>query len=222
MWETIFTNKGLGLACAGVIALESILTPLIVKYVPCQQTVSEQITIDEGIDTEIDWKAYMQQVKMFREGGITHYDQIEGDTGPLVLVLQSLVKKLTEIFQISSSSCILLYSIIPPNKRWYGYRTSTIHIHWYLSSDANLDFGYLLQDRSCKNYQYTYLNLTFNRYLHTYYLYWHYLNAYIVSTYSDYSMTGLECVYSTLLCQLLFIEDIFYPLYFSVWQLESK
>ena len=40
----------------------------------------------------------MQQVKMFREGGITHYDQIEGDTGPLVLVLQSLVKKLTEIF----------------------------------------------------------------------------------------------------------------------------
>lgn len=35
MWETIFTNRGLGLACAGVIALESILTPLIVKYVPC-------------------------------------------------------------------------------------------------------------------------------------------------------------------------------------------
>ncbi|TIB67796.1 hypothetical protein E3Q23_02792 [Wallemia mellicola] len=69
MWETIFTNRGLGLACAGVIALESILTPLIVKYVPY---------------TEIDWKAYMQQVKMFREGSITHYDQIEGDTGPLV------------------------------------------------------------------------------------------------------------------------------------------
>lgn len=69
--DTLFTTKGLPLACAGVLALEAILTPLIVRYVPY---------------TEIDWKAYMQQVKMFKDGSVTQYDQIEGETGPLVLV----------------------------------------------------------------------------------------------------------------------------------------
>ena len=40
-------------------------------------------------DTEIDWKAYMQEVEGFING--THdYTKLHGDTGPLVWVLNSL------------------------------------------------------------------------------------------------------------------------------------
>lgn len=67
--DILFTKKGLLLASVGVIALEVLLTHYIIQFVPY---------------TEIDWKAYMQQAKMFKEGKITQYDQIEGDTGPLV------------------------------------------------------------------------------------------------------------------------------------------
>ena len=37
------------------------------------------------IDTEIDWKAYMQEVEGFLNG-TTDYYQLKGDTGPLVYV----------------------------------------------------------------------------------------------------------------------------------------
>lgn len=38
-----------------------------------------------SLDTEIDWKAYMQEVEGFLNG-TTDYNQLEGDTGPLVYV----------------------------------------------------------------------------------------------------------------------------------------
>jgi alpha-1,3-mannosyltransferase len=41
------------------------------------------LTMVEIIDTEIDWKAYMQQISLYLSGEKNYY-KIVGDTGPLV------------------------------------------------------------------------------------------------------------------------------------------
>lgn len=42
-----------------------------------------QTLIKHWIDTEIDWKAYMQEVEGFLNGE-RDYTKLKGDTGPLV------------------------------------------------------------------------------------------------------------------------------------------
>ncbi|KAK5133689.1 hypothetical protein LTR08_007443 [Meristemomyces frigidus] len=54
--------------CPLVFAADVVLCPLVVKYIPY---------------TEIDWKAYMQQVSQYI-GGERDYVKLYGDTGPLV------------------------------------------------------------------------------------------------------------------------------------------
>ena len=60
-------------------------------------------------DTEIDWKAYMQEVEGFLNGTRDYY-QLKGDTGPLVLVTTSNV--LLQWIQLHySSSKVKLYAV---------------------------------------------------------------------------------------------------------------
>ena len=64
---------------------EILLNGLIITNVSCMwrpQSTNKQLS-DHFADTEIDWKAYMQQVKQFLDGE-RDYTLIKGDTGPLV------------------------------------------------------------------------------------------------------------------------------------------
>ena len=61
LWDTIFI--------LGLLAAEFLLGLIIIEKVPY---------------TEIDWEAYMQEVKMWWDDGIYDYRQIYGGTGPLV------------------------------------------------------------------------------------------------------------------------------------------
>jgi alpha-1,3-mannosyltransferase len=79
-----------------LLLLEAILNVLIIKYVPCNSfhPFPSQLLAD----TEIDWKAYMQEVAGVIESvssihishskhppqGIYDYKELRGDTGPLV------------------------------------------------------------------------------------------------------------------------------------------
>ena len=56
-------------------------------------------------DTEIDWKAYMQEVEGFLNG-TRDYDRLEGDTGPLVYVAP-----LQELFPCEMRSRVLVWSL---------------------------------------------------------------------------------------------------------------
>eukprot|EP01041_Mallomonas_annulata_P009349 gene9349-19397_t len=63
------------------------MTSYVVVVVRIVQAVIPAISKNPGIlninDTEIDWKAYMQEVKYFLDGE-RNYMNIRGDTGPLV------------------------------------------------------------------------------------------------------------------------------------------
>ena len=71
---------------------ECLLVPVIIATVSCELATS-QCTVNDlltplstlSLDTEIDWKAYMQEVEGFLNG-TREYDRLEGDTGPLVYV----------------------------------------------------------------------------------------------------------------------------------------
>lgn len=68
----------------GLLCLEAVVVVFIVRYVPY---------------TEIDWKAYMEEVSMWQQGELD-YMKIKGGTGPLVypagfLYLFGLMKKMT-------------------------------------------------------------------------------------------------------------------------------
>jgi alpha-1,3-mannosyltransferase len=68
----------------GLLAVDSLLCLLILWKVPCMLTqVGSILSADTGKDTEIDWKAYMQQVQQFVDGK-RDYVKIRGDTGPIV------------------------------------------------------------------------------------------------------------------------------------------
>jgi alpha-1,3-mannosyltransferase len=77
---------------------------LVILQVKCELacfglTVWQILTCFTFLDTEIDWKAYMQEVQGF-EDGERDYTQIQGDTGPLVypagfLYVFYILKKLT-------------------------------------------------------------------------------------------------------------------------------
>jgi alpha-1,3-mannosyltransferase len=71
--------------------IDAILCGLIIWKVPCK---SDPLTLpigkftknfdnEELLDTEIDWKAYMQQISLYISGEKNYY-KIVGDTGPLV------------------------------------------------------------------------------------------------------------------------------------------
>ena len=71
-----------------LLASDSVLCGLIIWKIPCgwkyflaiRLLISWRIV---EIDTEIDWIAYMQQVKQYLDG-VCDYTMIKGDTGPLV------------------------------------------------------------------------------------------------------------------------------------------
>jgi len=64
---------------------DALLTSLIITYVPCTYHLWPfLVTANLGfVDTEIDWTAYMEQVKQFIDGE-RDYTHIKGGTGPLV------------------------------------------------------------------------------------------------------------------------------------------
>lgn len=70
----------------GLLALDAVLCVAVVLKVPCQCHLLLMPThrrANWSTDTEIDWRAYMQQVEQFL-GGQRDYAKISGDTGPLV------------------------------------------------------------------------------------------------------------------------------------------
>lgn len=73
-----------------LVAGDAVLCGLIIWKIPCKQSNSFEKagfrtdgTNAFGIDTEIDWVAYMQQIDIYLKGTRNYY-LIEGDTGPLV------------------------------------------------------------------------------------------------------------------------------------------
>ena len=72
-----------------LIISELMILPIIIHYVPCKflqdRTYNVQ-TIIMRTDTEIDWRAYMQEVEGIVINGTFDYAYLKGDTGPLVYV----------------------------------------------------------------------------------------------------------------------------------------
>lgn len=66
--QCLFQYDFFGYVIVGMLLAEVILGCLIIQYVPY---------------TEIDWKAYMEQVATFLQGNYD-YIQLKGQTGPLV------------------------------------------------------------------------------------------------------------------------------------------
>lgn len=72
-----------------LLVLDAALCLVIIKKVPCRSAICTFIILplkyaDTSItDTEIDWKAYMEQIQLFQDGE-REYTKIEGGTGPLV------------------------------------------------------------------------------------------------------------------------------------------
>ena len=80
-----------------LVVAEACLCALIIWKIPCKLSLKlahaqaellpsspEALQLMIGyVDTEIDWKAYMQQISQYRSGQ-RDYTIIKGDTGPLV------------------------------------------------------------------------------------------------------------------------------------------
>jgi alpha-1,3-mannosyltransferase len=70
-----------------LLVADAALCGLIIEYVPCEYPRSAMqhntCTNPPRADTEIDWKAYMEQIAIFNKGE-RDYKLIEGGTGPLV------------------------------------------------------------------------------------------------------------------------------------------
>jgi len=66
--EILFNPEKISILMVLIIFAELVLNAIIVKFVPY---------------TEIDWKAYMQEVEGYLNGS-TNYHELKGDTGPLV------------------------------------------------------------------------------------------------------------------------------------------
>ena len=74
-----------------LLVADACLCVLIIWKIPCKlpfqadpiATTIVRANNFEHIDTEIDWKAYMQQIAQYRSGE-RDYTLIKGDTGPLV------------------------------------------------------------------------------------------------------------------------------------------
>lgn len=64
---------------------DALLTSAIIFKVSCKiaKTLTSSAKLIEYIDTEIDWKAYMEQVEQYIAGE-RDYTKIKGGTGPLV------------------------------------------------------------------------------------------------------------------------------------------
>jgi len=105
------------------ILLELVLNFAIIQKIPCNVSsdllktipASEAQTLKQPpTDTEIDWKAYMQEVAGVIEEGQFDYQHLRGDTGPLVypagfVWLFSGLYHLTvcrSSFPLSSPSCL--------------------------------------------------------------------------------------------------------------------
>lgn len=67
---------------ARLVCARSLLPKCLVRVAfPCIHFPSADV--EAGAVTNIDWKAYMEQVEMFVNGEL-NYRKIRGDTGPLV------------------------------------------------------------------------------------------------------------------------------------------
>ncbi len=81
-----------------LLVADAVLCALIIWKIPCEQAsdalLARPLKVFSGNaasmvlttaipDTEIDWKAYMQQIAQYRSGE-RDYALIKGDTGPLV------------------------------------------------------------------------------------------------------------------------------------------
>lgn len=81
--DILFNPEYLFFVTCILIPVELILNFIIVVKVPCKFNLLTFQSMIYFKDTEIDWKAYMQEVEGFINGTYNYYD-LKGDTGPLV------------------------------------------------------------------------------------------------------------------------------------------
>lgn len=88
---TDWDAPGVRLLTTSLLIYEAVLNALLIRFVACMRICDGRystrcsLTATRALpaDTEIDWTAYMQQVRAF-VGGQRDYAEIRGDTGPLV------------------------------------------------------------------------------------------------------------------------------------------
>lgn len=91
VYRFLFDSKYLNYVAVVLLPVEIVLNLLIVTKIPCNQTSLGFLNYQQHKnsndifcqDTEIDWKAYMQEVEGFINGTFNYYE-LKGDTGPLV------------------------------------------------------------------------------------------------------------------------------------------
>ena len=83
IYHALLSPKYTNVAVVLLLLAECFLVPFVIWKVKCNNVPSILIVLFDNTDTEIDWKAYMQEVEGFLNG-TTDYYKLKGDTGPLV------------------------------------------------------------------------------------------------------------------------------------------
>ncbi|KAF0685984.1 Aste57867_22187 [Aphanomyces stellatus] len=82
-YDVLWSYRYFHYIAALLLLAEFVIGILIIENVPCSLSDALAFAHRMHVDTEIDWKAYMQQVTQFKNGE-RDYLNIRGDTGPLV------------------------------------------------------------------------------------------------------------------------------------------
>jgi ALG3 protein len=107
-----------------VLAFDALLCSAILVKVKCPCLKSRLVLT--RADTEIDWKAYMEQVAQFLQGE-RNYAVIKGGTGPLWY--SSFGGVMIDLRQLSGWTCLHLFGAVLPDIPGKGYFLCPSHLY---------------------------------------------------------------------------------------------